>query len=445
MIATGRAVWYNLFMNTELDRYAGRKICVACSGGRDSMALLHCLCSNAKKWNITVSALNCDHGIRGEQSSADSAFVREWCEKNAVPLTFFKAQGFASEGEARAWRLQCYLKVAPFVDCVATAHHLDDNAETVLFNLSRGTALSGMCGITDVDMSHAAGKKFFLIRPLINCSRREIDIYIAQNGVPYVDDETNFSDDYTRNKIRHNALPALEQAVPGASEAIYRFSRLAAQDEEYFIKAAAPLVKSSVCGYTVSYCSEKSVFARAVYDVVARRFLKKDYTSLHFDALYGLQSAENGKKFFFLGLTAYKEQGRLRIISDEWQPSPEAPLGEFLDGRTAFSGFALEISAKKLCPSEGVRVLRADEDKIPVDAVVRTMKAGDVFKKFGGGTKSLGDFFTDKKIPLALRDKIPLIASGNEIYVVCGVEISDKVRTEEGGRTIYIGCPDFCI
>ncbi len=434
---------YNLRMNTELARYAGSKICVACSGGRDSMALLHYLWHNASEWNITVSALNCDHGMRGEQSAADSRFVADWCAKNKIPLTRFSADGFPSEAAAREWRIGCYLKVSPFVDCVATAHHLDDNAETVLFNLARGSSLAGMCGITDEDLSLAAGKKFTLIRPLINCSRREIEKYIADNDIPYVDDQTNFSDDYTRNRIRHNVLPALEQAVPGAAAAIYRFSRLAAEDEKYYANAASELVKSSVCGYTVSYCKDRSVFARAVRDVVARRFQKKDYTSAHFDALFALQSAATGKKFSFLNLTAYKEEGRLRIAEDMPSPDIQEPFALYAEGKSGFCGLKLDVL--KLAPQDSpdTRVLRVDGDKIPRDAVVRTMRSGDRFKKFGGGTKNLGDFLTDRKIPVAFRDKIPLIASGSEILVVCGVEISDKVKVEEGGRTLYIASADF--
>ncbi len=409
------------------------------------MALLHYLARNGARFGISVSALNCDHGMRGEQSASDSRFVARWCKENDIPLTFFKAEGFSSEAAARAWRLECYIKMSPFVDCVATAHHLGDNAETVLFNLARGSSLSGMAGITDEDMSSAAGRPLRLIRPMICCTRKEIEEYIAANGIPYVDDCTNFSDDYTRNKIRHNVLPALEEAVPGAAAAIYRFSRLAAEDEEYFVKLAAPLVKSSVCGYTISYCSEKSVFTRAAYDVVSKRFARKDYTSSHFDSLFSLQFSENGKKFSFLNLTAYKEEGVLRIVENSKIATEPLPFSLFEEGKVAFfGGVELTVSHGAQKSADGKKVLRADGGKIPSDAVVRTMCAGDKFKKFGGGTKSLGDFFTDRKIPAALRDKIPLVASGNEILVVCGVEISDKVKVcgDQSG-TLYITCAAF--
>ena len=202
-------------MNVNLARYANLKICAAVSGGRDSMALLHYIHAHAAEYNITLTALNCDHGIRGEASARDSAFVADYCEKNSIPLSLYVAdRKLESEGEARAWRIfECYVAEAAHCDCVATAHHLGDNAETVLFNLARGTALSGMKGITDEDLSKAAGRPFKLIRPLIACTREEIDEYVAANGIPYVDDETNFETDYTRNKIRQKVMPELDMRL----------------------------------------------------------------------------------------------------------------------------------------------------------------------------------------------------------------------------------------
>ena len=132
-------------MNVNLKKYAGLKVCVAVSGGRDSMALLHYLSARAVQYNITLTALNCDHRIRGETSERDSAFVADYCENAGIPLSRYVAdRKFTDEGSARMWRLfECYLKEAENCDCIATAHHLGDNAETVLFNLARGTSLAG--------------------------------------------------------------------------------------------------------------------------------------------------------------------------------------------------------------------------------------------------------------------------------------------------------------
>ena len=170
---------------------------------------------------------------------------------------------------------------------------MDDNAETVLFNLARGAGLNGMDGITDADLSALANDKpFKLIRPLIACPRAEIDEYVAVNSIPYVDDETNFKADYTRNKIRLGVLPALEEAVPGAARAIYRFSRLAAEDEDYFERQTMPLIsRREPYGDYIARCEEKVIFRRAALKIIADRHQKKDYTSEQLERLYALQFA----------------------------------------------------------------------------------------------------------------------------------------------------------
>lgn len=415
------------------------------------MCLLHYLHAHAAEYGIKLFALNCDHGIRGDASARDSAFVKDWCDRNGVPLVCYVAEGFRSEESARQWRHYCYLKAAEkFGAVIATAHHLNDNAETVLFNLARGSALSGVCGISDSRLrvippasngtEEQSVAEVEVIRPLICCSRGNIDGYIAENSVPFVTDETNFTDDYTRNYIRHNVLPELERAVPGAAKAIYRFSRIAAEDET-FIQNELTLrnileIRRDCC--IINACEERPLFNRAAVRAIKRVFGKKDYTLSHIDNLYNLQFAESGKTFAFLGLTAYKEQERIALCENREETVASA---QFCYGKTTFGGIYVEIKENFSDRAER-GVLRFDCAKIPENAVIRTRKSGDRFTKFGGGTKSLGDFMTDRKIPLRLRDRLPLIAEGNEILAVCGVEISDKIRIDENTEKIGgIYCP----
>ena len=134
-------------MKVELDKYRGKKICVAVSGGRDSMALLHYMRVNAEAFDITLCAVNCDHMLRGQASESDSRFVKDICEKWKIPLDFYKTDcaalakkmGVGVEVCAREWRRECYFnaKIRHGADAVATAHHMNDNAETVLFNLAK--------------------------------------------------------------------------------------------------------------------------------------------------------------------------------------------------------------------------------------------------------------------------------------------------------------------
>lgn len=431
-------------MNVDLSLYRDKKICVAVSGGKDSMALLHYIKAHGGDFNITLSAVNCDHSIRGAESERDSAFVREYCAANAVSLYFYKWNGerFRDEGDARLWRLCCYNNVITEgkADLIATAHHMNDNAETVLFNLARGTGLGGMTGITDASALNLA-------RPLIGCTRAEIDAYIDENDIPFVTDSTNLSDDYTRNKIRNSVLPSLEAAVPGAVKNIFRFSRLAAEDDEYLERMADGLISSrNPYGFIIAPCVERVLFKRAAHKIVAAGYGKKDYTAEHFERLFALQSAENGKRFEFLGLTAVKEDGGIAIC-DDFTLRIEAtgmPFKYNFDcdqelyyckrlaaaDREEYLGDILSCLGQEL--TDRVKVLKYDADKIPPSAVIRFKRTGDKFTKFGGGTKSLGDYLTDKKVPQSLRGLLPLVCDGNEVLIVGGVEISEKVKITDG-------------
>lgn len=428
-------------MKIDLSKYSGKRICVAVSGGKDSMALLHYLHAHGAEYSIKLSALNCDHCIRGEESERDSAFVKAYCGGNCIPLRFFKAEGqtFSGENAARKWRFERYLQVIEegFADMVATAHHMNDNAETVLFNLARGSALDGMSGISDLSAQN-------IIRPLIACTREEIDGYIAENAVPYVVDGSNFTLDYTRNKIRLNVLPALEDAVNGAVENIFRFSRLAAEDEEYFLRKADEIIVKRACGYLIKPCGERVIFRRAARKITAVYLGKKDFTSSHFNSLYSLQFSENGKKFSFLGLTAFKEKEGVAIVADcskdcsegtpFWQNINDGKNFEYC-GRVACAEendaeLKVLVRLQKIY-GEDLKTLKFDLDAIPASAVIRFRRAGDKFKKFGGGSKSLSDYLTDKKVPQSLRDRLPLVCDGSNVLIVGGVEISDYVKISE--------------
>lgn len=418
----------------DLSVYANRRICVAVSGGRDSMALINFIFTHMREYGITLSALNCDHKIRGASSARDSAFVESWCRERNIPLMRFvwNFDGNKTEQAARQWRRECYeVAIERGADFVATAHHMNDNAETVLFNLARGSAVAGLAGISD-------GEK--IIHPLIGCTRMQIDAYIAGNNVPYVDDETNFSDGYTRNKIRHNVIPELEKAVPNAVGNIYRLSRLAAEDEIYFRKLIEErnILNITPFGAEISLC-ESVIFKRAAVRAI-KYFNCKDYTCDHLETLYRLAQSGKNKKFEFLGLTAYGAEGKT-VITNGINPNAEIPLAIYKG--ESFCGQKLVIS--NTVPNGG-KVLKFDIGALPETAVIRFKREGDKFRKFGGGTKSLGDFFTDKKIPVWVRGYIPLIADGGEILAVCGVEISDKIKINENTKdTGYIISCDYML
>lgn len=435
------------------------------------MALLHYFYTHGE--GITLCVLNCDHGMRGEHSAADSRFVADFCRQRHIPLRFFRSETrLKGEESARDWRRQCYLIGAQGAvlsdgarwhgyDLLATAHHLDDNAETVLFRLARGTGLNGMVGIADERIEKVTAfslpsgeravpeerrERVVFIRPMLACTREEIDGYLEENGVPFVTDESNEGDDYTRNKIRHTVLPALEAAVPGAAKAVYRFSRLAAEDEEYLSRKAEELLIKIPNGYKIRFCQEKVLFKRAVITGLERAG-KKDYTHRHLDELFALRDAENGKRYEFLLMTAIKEGDGISLCAAENLSEPlERPLADFLGGAEEYGGELFRLQRADGEEADGEKRLRFDLSTLPEGAIVRFMRAGDTFCRFGGKRKNLGDYFTDIKLPVRLRKKIPLIAKGREVYIVGGVEIAESVKVKkesENGNVVRLFCTDY--
>lgn len=460
-------------MELDLEHYRDSHICVAVSGGKDSMTLLHALCAAAPSYGVKVFAMNCDHRIR-PTSADDSAFVAKYCEERGIRCFSYAYDGvepFRGEEAAREWRLTCYLdaqnRMCASFACIATAHHLEDNAETLLFNLARGSGLNGARGIHDdrvpVYGTDDEGRRkslgvVNLIRPIIEWSQKDIDEYVSAHNIPYVEDETNSTDRYTRNKIRHGVLPALEEAVPGAAAALLRFTSIVNSTENDLSFDAQRLVSDTPGGYTIDLCRNRTLFTRAAI-IVFERLRIKDYTMTTLYLLYGLQNFEVGKTFRFSGLCAYKEKNRLAICREEARDCEDVPFMLAVGQKSYYNELCYIKPWRKSYRLESVEAdvrgevdpfpdsileLRFDMDQIPDGAVVRFMREGDVFTKFGGGTKNLAAYFTNKKIPLRLRKRIPLVAEGNRVLIVGGVEISDYVSiTPETVNPYSIICCDY--
>ncbi len=210
----------------------GDLVCAAVSGGADSVALLHFLLSLRPVLGLRVTACHLNHNLRGTEADRDEAFVRELCRSWQVPLTvesvpvadLAQKQGLSEETAGRQARYELFARLHRETGCkVATAHTLSDNMETLLFRMARGTGLRGMRGILPV--------RDYLCRPLIGCTRREIEDYCAEQGLDHVQDSTNFLPDYTRNRIRMELIPRFYELNPAAPEAFEHLIR--AMGESY--------------------------------------------------------------------------------------------------------------------------------------------------------------------------------------------------------------------
>ena len=426
-----------------LKKYRGNKICVAVSGGSDSVALLHYLNALKKENGYSLSAVHCEHGIRGEDSLADMQFVKSLCEEWGVELYIFqedcparaKREKESLETAARNFRYQSFRTLIREgkADFIATAHHKNDEAETVLFRLARGTSLGGMSAMKE--------ENGYLLRPFLKWSKKDIHAYIQEHGLSFCEDKTNLETDATRNKIRLEVLPKLEEAVSGATENIARFASLAMEDDALLYELAEKLLERDEKDYYIAFSDKKPLFTRACLMAFKALGLEKDYTSAHLDAVFALQYAERGAR---LDLPKkIRAEKLLHAVCIYLSKEEEyAPLGEekpFEIG--VFNGGRYEVTVSKEEPTpqeDGWKTLRFDEEKLPKSAIFRFRREGDKIKAFSGDTKSLKKLFNEKKIPVRERGYIPLLAEkdGETVYAVCGVEISEKIKVDENTKNV---------
>ncbi len=430
----------------DLKAFSGKRIAVAISGGADSVALLHYLKSRENECGYMLLAVHCEHGIRGAESLADMRFVQEYCKDLGVALTVFAQdcparatrEKISLETAARIFRRECFLSLVDSkqADYIATAHHQNDEAETVLFRIARGASLTGASGMKEVDG--------WLLRPFLSWKKADILEYVATHGLAFCTDSTNADTEFTRNRLRAEVLPTLESAVRGATENLARFAEKAAEDDELLYEYARELLQvfdgENGREYLVQFHEKKPLFCRACLLAIKGLGVEKDYTSAHLDSVWALQKLERGARIDLpKGVVAIKGESGIVFHVKKDTVVYEKPMQKpfALDG---FDGGRCEVILSKT-PIESTdgawRVLRVDGDKIPPSAVFRFRQDGDFISRFGGGTKTLKKFFNEEKTPVEEREYLPLIAEPDgEVYAVCGVEISEKVKVDESTKAV---------
>lgn len=415
----------------------GDVIGVGCSGGSDSMALLSFLAQNQEKYDIEVVAIHVDHSIR-ENSSDDADFVRAKAREMGVRFYKFridapkiaKDRGISLESAAREGRYGVFeaLLKKGLVDKIALAHQKSDQAETILMHLFRGAGMSGAKGMEAI-------RDNVYIRPMLNTSKQEIYDWLSENRIDYVDDETNADNTYNRNFVRNVLMREVVKRWPSAVDAITSFAKSIAEDDEFINSMAhidAVMFEDKVARVPLSYFLYQSpIVNRILFKVFKRIGITRDIERKHIEAIKELATkGENGKRIYLpFEAIAIKEYDYLTIYNrhvEEVTFSEPFKCGEF---EVPSFGKVIVRRVKDFTPKEGVLYL--DYRKVPKTASWRFREDGDVFEKFGGGKKKLKSFLIDKKIPQRKRNFLPVLADGNEIYAIAGVEISEKVKVED--------------
>ncbi|MBO6263816.1 MAG: tRNA lysidine(34) synthetase TilS [Clostridia bacterium] len=421
-------------MNLDMELLKNRGVvAVAVSGGKDSVALIHLLSKLKGELGITLKAVNVEHGIRGEESVSDSEFVKKLCKELSVELYFksvdvprlVERDGLSEEEAARILRYKVFDEAieSGFCDFIATAHHLSDDVETILFNILRGTSLSGVGGISS--LSHG-GK---ILRPMLSVTRDEIDDYVLKNNLPFVTDRTNFDTGYARNFLRLEVIPLIKSRFKSFETAVERFAVLAAKDDEYLncIAKKSVELKDGEASFAVGL--DEIIFARSAVVAMKHVGIVKDYEKRHIDEISALKDARNGTTIDLpKNVAAVKDYDKITLYIKKGRDSEEAP---FKTGEMTVCGKRVNISlADKIEKKD--KTLYFDGDKVPRSAVIRTRRDGDTFEKFSGGTKKLKDYLIDKKIPSRERDGLLLVADGKKVLLIFGIEISASIKVDKG-------------
>lgn len=422
---------------------SGERIAVACSGGKDSMALLHYLWSHAQELGCEVVAVNVDHSIR-ENSASDSAFVESFCKKNHIKIYSYKVDAvkyssdkkLTLEQGARECRYRVFanLVAKKLVDKIALAHHLQDQAETILLNLFRGTGIAGASGMDYM-------RDNIYIRPMLNVSPVEILAYLSANEIPYVEDETNQDNDYNRNYIRNKIMPLIRFRWPQADRAISNFGKNCRQDENYIqstISKDAIIFEEGIARINASYFVYDNAYVfRLILKALKGIGFGTNIETKHLKMIKNMaKEAENGTKISLpMGLTVIKEYNYITFTNRKMKNNDKTYA--FTKGKLDISGFGLIETFVTRKFDMGVYTHLIDAGKLPKNAVWRFRKDGDTFEKFGGGTKSLSDYLIDKKVPVRLRSLTPVLAVDNEVLIIAGVEISEKLKVDKNTKMAY--------
>ena len=416
---------------------SGRTVIVGLSGGADSMSLLNVLYELREEYKIKLIACHVNHGIRGENADRDEAFVKSECEKLDVELhvlhadvpALSKEQGIGLEECGRRVRYEFF---SSFGDClIATAHTLSDRCETLLLNETRGSSTKGLCSIPPVRGN--------IIRPLIDCTRSDIEAYCNERGIIYVTDETNLQDVYARNRIRLNVIPELKKINPSFESAVMRLTESVSEDEDYFFTVTDGIISSALAenGYSASVISEQhTAVRRRVIAEILRREAGINPELIHIKMT---ESILDGGRTLILKDTVIEVKNGLLKVNPEADNLPEweCDFSSFSAQTPVGNVIGTVFNKNDLPPKQIVHNKVLDCDCIKGSTVLRNRRAGDRMKIAGSScTKTLKKIFTEKH--LENRSRLLVLADDEGILWVENVGCADRCKIKKETENILL-------
>ncbi|MBI3008991.1 MAG: tRNA lysidine(34) synthetase TilS [Candidatus Omnitrophica bacterium] len=431
----------------------GEKILIGISGGPDSVCLFHILRELKPFYRLRLHLVHFNHKLRGRESDKDAEFVRRLASSYKVPVTIksldirrlAKEKKISVEDAARQARYEFFIRISKWTNSkkIATAHTKDDQAETVLMRLLRGSGATGLSGIPPVRTQDGC----VIIRPLLDCRKREILKFLKEEGLPYRIDASNLKTEYLRNSIRLRLIPYLERYNPQIKETLANSGEILSTISDYIQKSGKLGLKSC------------AVFDRGEIALSQRR-LKRYHPAIQYEIvrqalerLKGNSASIAYSRWMEIKELMGKRGSRARVfLPDNLQVSKEydslIARRSIKQDKLSFSLLPLPVPGKKVLPgfnltvASGIITLKEfkkshknkqtaffDYAKIKSPLGVRFRETGDRIVPLGmKGSKKLHDLFVDEKIPLNERDKIPLVISGSDIIWVCGVRQSEQAK-----------------
>ena len=449
----------------------GDRVIAGVSGGADSVCLFLMLLELREKIGFDLIAVHVHHGLRGEAADQDQQFVEALCEQHRIPLEIFrvnlesiaKKRKQSLEEAGRMVRREAFDSVCKKYggNKIALAHHQNDNAETLLWNLSRGTGLDGLGGIRPVN-----GK---FIRPLLCMNRKEIEEYLAKRKQSYCIDETNAGTDYTRNKLRHLVLPILEEQVNSAAvrhmnetmEQIWELQEYMQEQVEAAYQECVQEHFEKACWIQIQQKSFET-FPELIKKMVIRKGMeqvggkKRDLSHKHVDVMMELMNKQVGRTLDLpYEMHAKRNYEGIQLEKRRTYSSGEEKKAEIMQecmselnipGETILADRNLKLRCKILEKPKNLSIKDIpqkiytkwfDYGIIKSSLYIRTRQAGDtIVIDEKGHQKKLKNWFVDEKIPKEVRDSQLLLAENNEILWVLGHRMSQAYQVKQSTKWI---------
>lgn len=442
---------------------SGDRILAAVSGGADSVCMLHILNRLKNTMGFELFCAHLNHGIRGEAADDDERFVAELCRELGIRFFARKvnvnelaiAEKLTVEEAGRTARYDFFgeLSRKHKFNKIATAHNQNDNAETVLMRIIRGTGIDGLSGIPHT-------RDDGVIRPVLDISRCEIEEYCQKYNLEFCTDATNAENDYTRNKIRNQLIPYIENEFnPGFCNALSRLAETATEDSDFldgyakrlYARLANPMPAEKPVALHINSLKllEKSVAVRIVRLAAAKAVKDIKLSKTHIEDIFKLLDNETGSSIDLpQGLNAGISYGWLTFTAEQTSVASD-DNGELFAVVTVGESVFVESIGKEISFAEvnakeykcAINEIMADLDRVGIQPLfLRNRRNGDRIVWFPDGrTKKIKNVFIDEKIPKNDRDKIPLLCTGDEVVAIVGSRVSEKYKvTKDTERALVI-------